>query len=100
MRRTGNAEPTRGIVPGRIARRVEELGYGAIWISETPNTREPLSVAGLLLGATERIAVATGIASIWSRDALAARNGALGLAEAHPGRFTLGLGVSHAPAVQ
>jgi probable F420-dependent oxidoreductase len=44
--------------------------------------------------------VATGIASIWARDALAARNGALALAEAFPGRFTLGLGVSHAPAVK
>lgn len=82
------------------ARRVEELGYGALWISETPTGREPLSHAALLLDATERIPIATGIASIWSRDALAARNGALGLAEAFPGRFTLGLGVSHAPVVQ
>jgi probable F420-dependent oxidoreductase len=82
------------------ARRIEDLGYGALWISETPAAREPLAHAALLLGATERIPVATGIASIWSRDALAARNGALALAEAHPGRFALGLGVSHAPAVQ
>jgi probable F420-dependent oxidoreductase len=82
------------------ARRIEALGYSALWISETPVAREPLSHAALLLGATERITVATGIASIWSRDALASRNGALGLAEAFPGRFALGLGVSHAPAVQ
>jgi probable F420-dependent oxidoreductase len=82
------------------ARRIEELGYGALWISETPVAREPLAHAALLLDATARITVATGIASIWSRDALAARNGAAALAEAHPGRFTLGLGVSHAPAVQ
>jgi probable F420-dependent oxidoreductase len=82
------------------ARRIEELGYGALWLSETPMAREPLSFAGSLLAATERIPVATGIASIWARDAPAARNGAFGLAEAHPGRFTLGLGVSHAPAVQ
>lgn len=82
------------------ARRIEELGYGALWLSETPAAREPLAFAASLLAATERIPLATGIASIWSRDALAARNGALTLAEAHPGRFTLGLGVSHAPAVQ
>ncbi|WCB96221.1 hypothetical protein DSM104299_04977 [Baekduia alba] len=82
------------------ARRIEALGYGALWISETPSAREPFAHAALLLGATERMTIATGIASIWSRDALAARNGALGLAEAYPGRFTLGLGVSHAPAVQ
>jgi probable F420-dependent oxidoreductase len=82
------------------ARRIEAAGYGALWLSETPTGREPLAHAALLLEATERIAIATGIASIWARDALAARNGALALAEAHPGRFTLGLGVSHAPAVQ
>jgi probable F420-dependent oxidoreductase len=82
------------------ARRIEALGYGALWISETPAAREPLAHAALLLDATERMSVATGIASIWSRDALAARNGAMTLAEAHPGRFTLGLGVSHAPAVK
>jgi probable F420-dependent oxidoreductase len=82
------------------ARRVEELGYGALWLSETPTGREPLAHAALLLDATERIMIGTGIASIWARDAVAAGNGALALAEAHPGRFTLGLGVSHAPAVQ
>jgi probable F420-dependent oxidoreductase len=82
------------------ARRIEELGYGALWLSETPAAREPLAFAASLLAVTERIPLATGIASIWARDALAARNAAFALAEAHPGRFTLGLGVSHAPAVQ
>ena len=43
--------------------------------------------------------VATGIASIYARDATATANGARGLAEAYPGRFLLGLGVSHAPSV-
>lgn len=82
-----------------VARRIEAAGYGALWISETPGAKEPLAHAGLLLGATERIAVATGIANIWVRDAVAARDGAYALAEAHPGRFTLGLGVSHRPIV-
>jgi len=79
------------------ARRVEAAGYGALWISETPGGKEPFAHAGLLLGATERIPVATGIANIWVRDATAARDGAAALAEAHPGRFALGLGVSHQP---
>jgi probable F420-dependent oxidoreductase len=52
-----------------------------------------------VLEATERIVVATGIASIWARDPMAAAFGAFGLAEAHPGRFVMGLGVSHAPSV-
>src|SRR3712207_6792065 len=83
-----------------VARGVEELGYGAFWYAETPRTREALVQASLLLAATERIVVATGITSIYSRDAIAARAGAAALEEAHPGRFLLGLGVSHAPAVE
>jgi probable F420-dependent oxidoreductase len=81
------------------ARRVEELGYTAIWMNESPGVKEPFAHAGLLLGATERIVLATGIANIWARDAVAARDGAATLSEAHPGRFTLGLGVSHQPIV-
>src|SRR6185295_9593935 len=75
-------------------------GYSALWFGEAPTNREALSHAALLLGATERIAVATGIANIWARDAMAAANGADTLNEAHAGRFLLGLGVSHAPAVK
>ena len=79
--------------------RVEELGYGALWFPEVPFGRESLSLAGTLLGWSERLVVATGIASIFARDAVAAANGARTLGEAHPGRFLLGLGVSHAPLV-
>lgn len=79
--------------------RIEQLGYGAIWFGETPAGREALSHAALLLGASERLLVATGIANIWARDATAAINGANTLNEAYGGRFLLGLGVSHAPAV-
>ena len=81
------------------ARRIEALGYTAVWLSESAGTKEPIAAAGLLLGATERLVVATGIANIWVRDAVAARNAALTLGEAHPGRFVLGLGVSHKPLV-
>ncbi|QEC50359.1 TIGR03620 family F420-dependent LLM class oxidoreductase [Baekduia soli] len=81
------------------ARRIEELGYRALWLNETPGTKEPFAHAGMLLGVTERVVVATGIANIWTRDAIAAGNAAYALAEAHPGRFVLGLGVSHKPMV-
>jgi probable F420-dependent oxidoreductase len=56
--------------------------------------------SALLLGWSERIAVATGIANIWARDPVAMANGARTLAESFPGRFILGLGVSHEPAVK
>jgi probable F420-dependent oxidoreductase len=81
------------------AREIERLGYGALWFGETPAGKEAYVHAGLLLAATERIVVATGIANIWARDARATVNATEALGEAHPGRFLLGLGVSHAPLV-
>jgi probable F420-dependent oxidoreductase len=79
--------------------RIERLGYGTAWFGEGPNNREALSHAALLLGASERLMIATGIANIWARDAAAAINGANTLNEAYNERFLLGLGVSHAPIV-
>lgn len=80
-------------------RAIEEMGYAAIWHPESRG-REAFTAASLVLEATSTIRVATGIASIWARDPMAAAYGALGLAEAHPGRFVLGLGVSHAPSAR
>jgi probable F420-dependent oxidoreductase len=79
--------------------RIEQLGYGAAWFGEGASNREAMAHAGLLLGATGRLFVATGIANIWARDAAAAINGANTLNEAYDERFVLGLGVSHAPMV-
>jgi len=78
---------------------VEALGYGALWYAETPASKEALAHGALLLSASRRIVVATGIANIYARDAIAAIAGAAALEEAHPGRFLFGLGISHAPAV-
>jgi probable F420-dependent oxidoreductase len=78
------------------AREVQELGYGALWTGEAVG-REVLTAAQLLLGATDSLVVATGIANIWARDALAMAAGQLALGEAFPGRFVLGIGVSHQP---
>ena len=80
-------------------RALEAAGYGTIWFGENPYNKEAFAHATLLLDATEHVSVATGIASIWLRTAVSAANGAAALADAHPGRFVLGLGVSHAPLV-
>jgi probable F420-dependent oxidoreductase len=76
------------------ARRVDELGYGALWVPETVG-REPMTLLGLLAGSTDRLVLGTSIASIWGRDAQGARMAARTLADATGGRFVLGLGVSH-----
>lgn len=76
------------------ARRVEELGYDALWVPETVG-REPFTLLGLLAGSTSGLLLGTSIASIWGHDAQATRMAASTLAEATGGRFVLGLGVSH-----
>jgi probable F420-dependent oxidoreductase len=78
------------------AHEVQELGYGALWSGEATG-REVLTQAHLMLAATETLVVATGIANVWARDALAMAAGQLALGEAFPGRFVLGIGVSHKP---
>lgn len=81
------------------AQRVEELGYSGVWLPESEMHRDALTNAPILLEATNKLFVGTGIANIWARDAAACRNAAFTLAEAFPGRFTLGLGISHKPAI-
>src|SRR6202521_4673152 len=81
------------------AAELEELGYGAVWYGEAIG-REALTNAGLLLAGTKRIVIATGIANIYARDAVAMAAGQKTLAEAYPNRFLLGLGVSHVPLVE
>jgi probable F420-dependent oxidoreductase len=78
----------------RAAQVVEELGFGALWLAEAVG-RDPFASAAILLSATERLALATGIANIYARDPMTMAAGQKTLAEAFPGRFLLGLGVSH-----
>jgi probable F420-dependent oxidoreductase len=79
---------------------LEGLGITVLWIPEALGSKEVFAHAGLLLASSERIVIATGIANIWARDATAMANGARALSEACPGRFLLGIGVSHAPSVR
>lgn len=77
---------------------LEELGWGSLWCWEVFG-REALTNAGLLLAATRRMMLGTGIASIWARDPAAMAAAQRTLAEAYPARFVLGIGVSHGPLV-
>jgi probable F420-dependent oxidoreductase len=88
-----------GTEAAAFARRVEAWGYSALWVPEAVG-REPFAFLGFLAARTERLILATGIANIYARDAVATRAAQLTLAELSGGRFLLGLGVSHAPMVQ
>jgi probable F420-dependent oxidoreductase len=79
---------------------LERLGYPSVWIPESVGSKDVMAHSAILLGASERAIVAPGIASIYARDPMAMANGAKALADAYPGRFVLGIGVSHAPSVK
>ena len=81
------------------ARELESLGVATLWIPESLGSKEVFAHAGILLSATQRLVIATGIANIWARDPTAMANGQRALTEAFPDRFLLGVGVSHAPTI-
>jgi probable F420-dependent oxidoreductase len=81
-----------------FAKTIEQQGYQALWIPEGPG-RDPFSHAAYLLSHTERLAIATGIANVWARDAVAMASAARTVAEISDARFILGIGVSHKPVV-
>ncbi len=82
-----------------FARRVEQWGYGTLWVPEV-TARDPFVACSWLLAHTTALNLATGIASIYSRDSFATVNAQYALAEQSGGRFLLGLGVSHGPFVE
>ena len=79
-----------------FARRIQEMRYDSIWITEFTG-RDPYTTAAHVLARTETITVATGIANIYAHDAVVAAQNRQTLAELSDGRFVLGLGVSHPP---
>lgn len=82
------------------ARALELLGVPAIWIPESVGSKDVMAHSALLLAATDNVILAPGIANIHARDPMAMANGARALGDAYPGRFVLGIGVSHAPSVE
>src|SRR5690349_11457328 len=80
----------------RTAAELEQLGYGTLWLPNRPGLFE---LAREVLDATARLVVATGIASIWTHEAGEVAAAHHALTQAHPHRFLLGLGVSHAHLV-
>jgi probable F420-dependent oxidoreductase len=82
-----------------LAQGVERLNYSVLWYPESL-AYESLSLGGYLLGQTDRLCFASGIANIYARDALTARAGHDTLNSLYGDRFILGLGVSHIPLVE
>jgi probable F420-dependent oxidoreductase len=86
----------------RVREVVAELdaqGWGALWRPESSG-RDALISSSIWLESCPRMAVATGIAQTYARHPMTTMQASRTLHEAHPGRFLLGLGVSHAPMVE
>jgi probable F420-dependent oxidoreductase len=81
------------------ATELEQLGYGTIWFPGGPPAGLAETIQALL-ESTRTTVVATGIVSIWVHPApdIAALHHRV--TQAYPGRFLLGLGISHQPSVE
>lgn len=82
-----------------VAAEIEALGYGSLFIPEV-GLKDAMVESAALLAATDRLVIGTGIANIHARIAGTMEGGGRTLTALHPGRFVLGLGVSHGPLVQ
>jgi len=80
------------------AAELEELGYGALW---TPGGvgGDILEAITRLLRSTRSVVAASGILNIWKHEPGTVADGFASIEAESPGRFLLGLGVSHAPLV-
>jgi probable F420-dependent oxidoreductase len=77
------------------AAEIESLGYGALWVPEGSSSRDIFAHLSILLGATERITVASGIANVTARQPEVMAAGLRTLADAEPDRLVAGIGIGH-----
>jgi probable F420-dependent oxidoreductase len=81
-----------------IAARLEQLGYGALWLGGSPDG--DLVIVDELLGATSGLTVGTSIVNIWKDDPVVVAESFRRIEAGHPGRFILGVGAGHPEATQ
>lgn len=74
---------------------IESSGYGALWVPEGSGSRDIFAHLSLLLEATERITVASGIANVTARQPEVMAAGFRTLADAAPDRLVAGVGIGH-----
>ena len=79
-----------------LARVVEELGYGALWVGGSPPG--DLAVVESVIEATSSIGVATGIVNMWREDPGTVAGSYHRIQGNHPNRLLLGVGIGHPEA--
>jgi probable F420-dependent oxidoreductase len=88
-----------GVDPESYAREIEAAGFTSVWYPGV-NSAADLAALEPALAATRRLVLGTGIASVWTWPPAELAAAAERLESLYPGRFVLGLGVSHAPLVE
>lgn len=83
---------SRSVSPN-VARQIESLGYGAVWVGGSPDA--DLSWVEPALAETSTLQLATGIINIWASPAGQLAESFHRIESAYPGRFLLGIGVGH-----
>lgn len=81
-----------------LAKDIEDLGYGAVWIGGSP--LGDLKIAERLLAATDRLVIATGVVNMWATPAEEVAASYHRLGGAYGGRFLLGVGIGHPEATR
>jgi probable F420-dependent oxidoreductase len=89
-----------GVDPAATAAAIERAGFTSVWVGGGNPDQSAFARLRAQLSGSERLIVATGIANVWAWEPAGLRTEAEALAADFPGRFILGLGVSHAPAVE
>ena len=82
----------------QLAREVEGAGFSGVFIPEANN--DALMCSYAVAGATKRVAIGSWIVNIYLREPTLCAAAAEMVQDASDGRFILGLGVSHRPALQ
>jgi probable F420-dependent oxidoreductase len=89
-----------GVDPAATAAAIERAGFTSVWVGGGNPDQAAFARLRAQLSGSERLIVATGIVNVWAWEPAGLRTEAEALAADFPGRFILGLGVSHAPAVE
>ena len=82
----------------QLAREVEDAGFSGIFIPEANN--DALLCSYAVAGVTRRVAIGSWIVNIYLREPTLCAAAAEMVQDAADGRFILGLGVSHRPALE
>ncbi|MGH7881228.1 MAG: LLM class flavin-dependent oxidoreductase, partial [Candidatus Binataceae bacterium] len=82
----------------QLARETEDAGYSGVFIPEANNDALMCSLSAV--NATKRVSIATWIVNIYLREPTLCAAAAEMAQDAAGGRFVLGLGVSHRPALE